>query len=219
MKKIQEILIILIIALSGKDLKAQDQYLTNYTKVRAAFIKVENKAIEERAKIVKLRFFDPIERADRFFQILQNDSPELLINTDIYKFEILSLLNDTTIQKDQFTILDIEGLLYNLCLENYLTILDTVYFKVKQQKLDFVVLEDLAIQDFNVSNLLLVNYEDTKVQNIISKIHDGIRNGEIKLPKEKTDFLENLEHTYSDEWRIFLLGSQKNVPPILHLKQ
>lgn len=183
------------------------------------FLKCEKHAILERAKIEKERFLDPVERNRLFFEIVEKQSPDLLKYTEKYKYGLLKLLVDLPQKRDNYTESDIVNILYNLCLSDYLVILDSVYANVILNKLEFKILESLVIQDVNITTQLMQNYKNQSVQQALDKIRKGIENSEIRIPNNNSSFLEYLELIRSGEiWENTFSHFEEKYAPLLHTR-
>ena len=183
---------------------------------RQLFVKSEQIAMRNRAKIEKMRFLDPVERNSLFFKIVQSESPDLINQTNKYKFGLISLLSDETIIKDDYTNFDIVNILYNLCIDDYVVAMDSVYSLVKANKLKFDILETMVIQDFNVSRQLVLNYQNPKVQQFMYKILHEIETGVYVISKENYDFVESVKKLISGkDWDIDF----KKFEPLLNSKK
>ena len=72
-------------------------------------------------------------------------------------------MKDKKIIRDYATNQDVYRILDNLCIDDYVEVLDSVYsfYKLKQVKFDD--LYSAVIQDFNMSNQLARNYKNDKI--------------------------------------------------------
>lgn len=186
---------------------------------RQLFVKSEKIAIRNRAKTEKMRFLDPVERDILFYKIVRSESPDLLDYTNKYKFSLINLLIDKTIKKDDYSDFDIVNVLYNLCIDDYIKAMDSVYSLVKKNKLKFDILERMIIQDFNVSNQLANNYRNPKLQQFIYRLLQEIKSGDFIIPKKNYDFIESVNKLISGEELVKGLKEKEIIyPPLLNSK-
>jgi hypothetical protein len=202
----------LIFFLVGIQLAAQNQCLKQNYYAEEGFLAAEEYALVERAKIEKQGFLDPVTNSELFLIATEKKSPELLKNTDAYRFELLSLLKDKAINSNEYTNNDLTILLYNLCLDNYIAIIDSVCQSVIKEEIAFSVLNNLIFQDMNLSNQLILNYDNVKVKHILEKVQYRVENKLIRLPSKYTDFIKNLEEYTSEEMIEFIKKSELDHP-------
>jgi hypothetical protein len=108
-------------------------------------------------------FEDPWGRIATYFKTIQKIAPELLCNTYQYKDELLSILVSTTFEKNYCTDMDVEYLLCNATIEEYIDILDDVYRIYKQGLIDLQRFNSFLFQNFHVSNSVVKNYQNEKL--------------------------------------------------------
>ena len=213
------ILLILFVFFANIKINAFDFNKNEDSIARQLFVKSEKIAIRSRAKIEKMRFLDPIERNILFFKIVRSESPDLINNTFKYKFSLINLLSDKKIQKDSYSDFDIVNILSNLCIDDYIEVTDSVYTLAKKNKLKFDILENMVIQDFNVSNQLARSYRNPKLKLFLKKILIDIESGKFILPKKNNDFIEFVNKLISgEEWEKELKEINRINPPLLNPK-
>ena len=183
---------------------------------RQLFIKAEQKAIEFRRKTDKLRFVDPIEMNEVFYKIVNNESPELYVETRKYKIGLLNILKDKKIKRDDATNQDVYRILDNLCIEDYVEVMDSVYSFYKQKQVKFDDLYSTVIQDFNMSNQLARNYKNDKLQILLTRILQDIKTGKLLIETPPFGFREEIENLLSgNSWEKELKETEKIQPPLL----
>ena len=183
MKKCNSLLFILLFSFNLFALTSDNNLKS---KTKQLFLKSELFAMNERSEVEKNSFLDPVWRNLRFIELAKNKSPDLIANTNYYKWGLFDLLTDSKIKKDNYTDIDIVNILYNLCLDDYIQVVDSAYFLVKQHKLKIEVFELFINQDFNITNRLAKNYKYPPVTNLLKSIrHD------LDLHKDRNDFIDD----------------------------
>ena len=145
---------------------AQTNHADNPTKNNAVdlFQKVQNAMQKHYDWLSKTRTFeDPLGHYAYYFKTIQRIAPELLCNTFQYKDELLSILGDSTFKKNWGTDMNIELLLYNTTIEEYVDILNDVYRMYKQGLIDLRKFDSFLFQDPDVSYLVEKNYQNEKL--------------------------------------------------------
>jgi hypothetical protein len=121
--------------------------------------------------IEKNRIFeDPIGRAIHFFEVVKTVAPQLLTNTKLYKDEMLSLLTDSTFQKNDFTDDDVVYILYNLPIGDYANLLNHILTLYKSGDIDYYIFKLFIFQDDFVSNSIYKNSKNEKTQTVLEKL-------------------------------------------------
>lgn len=209
----------LIFTISCLEIYAIDKTKEVDSIAKQLFVKSEKIAIRSRTKIMKVRFFDSIGNNDLFFKILKKESPDLIDNTNKFKLGILKLLTDKTINKDCYTESDIVNLLCNLCLDNYVSIIDIVRISVIKGHLKFKILERAIFQDFNISNQVARNYKNPTLQKSLEQLKLDVKSGRLIIPKDNYGFMEQLNKLISGEtWESELKNDEQISPPLLNPK-
>ena len=141
----------------------QTNYADNPTKnsVIDLFQKVEYAMQKHYAEY--RNFEDPLDRHGYYFKTIQKIAPELLCHTFQYKDELLSILVDSTFKKNWCTDADVEYLLYNTTIEEYIDILSDVYKMYKQGVINFRTFNSFLFQDLDVSSSVVKNYQNEKL--------------------------------------------------------
>ena len=183
------------------------------------FLKAENIAIKNRANITKKRFLDPIGNDVLFYKIVKSETPDLINNTNKYKLGLMKLLKDNTIKKDWYSESDIINLLSNLCIDNYIEIIDSVRISVIKGQLKFKILEKVIFQDFNVSNQVARNYKSPTLHKSLEQLKLDVKSGRLIIPKDNYGFMEQLNKLISGEtWESELKNDEQISPPLLNPK-
>ena len=179
------------------------------------FIKSEQKAMEFRNKTMKMRFVDPIELNNVFYNIVMKESPELYTDTRKYKIGLLNILKDRKIKKDGNTNLDVFRILDNLCIDDYVDVIDSVYSFYKQKQVTFDDLDYAIAQDFNMSIQVAKKYKNEKLQQLLSQILQDIKTGNLLVVTTPYGFQEEIENLLSGKsWEDLI----EHVTPLLKQK-
>lgn len=140
-------------------------------KVYESFQIIENKMQTHYDYIEKNGIFeDPLGRIDYFFKTVKTVAPQLLTDTKLYKDDLLNLLTDKTFHKNLFTDDDIVFVLYNLPIDDYVDILNTVLYMYKKGDINQEIFECFIFQDFNVSNSIAKSFKNEKLQAFLNKL-------------------------------------------------
>ena len=132
-------------------------------KVYESFQIIENKMQAHYDYIEKNGIFeDPLGRIDYFFKTVKTVAPQLLTDTKLYKDDLLNLLTDKTFHKNLFTDDNIVFVLYNLPIDDYVDVLNTVLYMYKKGDINQEIFECFIFQDFNVSNSIPKTLKDEK---------------------------------------------------------
>ena len=172
---------------------------------KVLFCKAENKAIAYRKDLAKKNIFvDPLVVNSYTYNIFKKTSPELLDNTNLYIDSLLSLFNNKLIPRDYYTDFDILLILYNLCIDDYIVVINKVYELYKKKAIVFNILENVIIQEMNLSNLIIKNYQNNELRKILSNILSDIQTGKIVLPNNSNHFIDDLKDILSGKsWNMF----------------
>ncbi len=213
--KLQKKLLVLILLFYCFQLEA-----TNNTKndsiARQLFVKSERKALEFRKSKMNLRFVDPIEMNEVFYKIVVKESPALYSNTSKYKNGLLNILKDKKIKRDYETNQDIFRILVNLCVEDYVDVVDSVYSFYKQKQVSFSDFYNAVIPDFNMSNQFVRSYKNEKLQILLTQILQDIKTGKLLVVTPPYGFQEEIENLLSGKlWENELKKDEKIQPPLL----
>jgi len=156
MKKITGLIVISLVCCSNT--LGQESSKT----VRDVMQRIENKMQKHYKWLGKTGTFeDPMGRMFYFFQTVSKESPCLLSNTAQYKDELLNLLIDSTaLKKNLWTNLDIEYLLYNMAIDDYVDVLIRLYEMYNQGLIDFQTFDSFLFQDLVVSDSVRKNYQN-----------------------------------------------------------
>ena len=164
------IFILLTIMLCCSSAKKEDSD-PKINKVYESFQIIENKMQAHYDYIEKKGIFeDPLGRIDYFFKTVKTVAPQLLTDTKLYKDDLLNLLTDKTFHKNLFTDDDIVFVLYNLPIDDYVDILNTVLYMYKKVDINQEIFECFIFQDFNVSNSIAKSFKNEKLQAFLNKL-------------------------------------------------
>lgn len=187
--------ILLVLMLSCYSTKTESNKL-NTNKIIESFQKIEDKMKTHYEYIEKNRIFeDPIGRAIHFFEVVKTVAPQLLADTKLYKNEILNLLTDETFKKYDFIDYDIPYLLYNLPIDDYVDLLNSVVILFKNGDINQDIFERFIFPDSFVSNDLYKNYRNKKLQfflNNLLKDEDLTTRVKTQQPYQSVSFSENV---------------------------
>jgi|GEM_PF-2959056 len=213
--RLQSKFLILFLVFYCFQLKASNNIIDD-SLARQLFSKAEQKSIEFRKKTYKLRFVDPIEMNNVFYRIVIKESPELYTDTRKYKIGLINILKDTKINRDDETNQDVFRILDNLCIEDYVDVIDSVYSFHKQKQVKFGDLYDAVLQDFNMSNQLARKYKNEKLQILLTQMLQDIKTGKLLVETPPFGFKEEIENLLSGKsWENELKEIEKIQPPLL----
>jgi hypothetical protein len=181
------------------------------------FWKAEKKAIDYRKALGRKNvYMDPIDLNMEIYKIFKKESPDLFENTSNYTDNLLMILIHENKNKDYYTDYDVIHILYNLCLNDYLILIDKVYSHFKNGEINFDVFSETIIQDFNLSNQLAKNYNNAEVISMFNKIVNDVNGKKIIIKKDSLLFRTKIERIISGkEWIEMLKSAEKIQPPIL----
>lgn len=187
---------------------AQSDHIDNAISM---FNKVENELIFFRKK-TKKEYYEPVEDFERRFYLIKRHAPLLLSETDKYKEDLLCLLSNKKVLKDKETNRDVIFILYNLCLDNYITACERIYSLFK---LGVINLGDLSFAldpDF-VNNIKVAkNYENHTLRVLYCRIIKDLNKSK---KKDELELALRLGQVLSGEtWEDYRVAS-KIQPPII----
>lgn len=219
MKKVIKILFVSLV-LFCSNLYANDSISLKINRTDRLFLISEKKAIEYRRKVDKKNVFvDPDELNKNIYNIFIKNSPELYSNTRIHKVGLIRILIDKNIQKDYYTNLDIVFILYNLCIEDYIEIIDTTYSLYKKHLVKFKDWRLIVDQDYYISINLASNYKNPRLQKILTQIKNDIESGMVTIPHNNYGFIKEINKLISGEaWENNLRKDVEVSPPMLNPK-
>jgi hypothetical protein len=210
--------LLLILVLHCFQLKARNN-IKDDTIARQLFIKAEQKAIEFRKGTYELRFVDPIEMNEVFYKIVIKESPELYTDTQKYKNGLIKILKDKSIIRDDETNRDVFRILSNLCIEDYVDVIDSVYSFHMQKQVEFEDLYDAVFQDFNLSNQVGKKFDNERLQVQLTQILQDIKTRKLLVVSPPYGFQEGIEDLLSGKlWKDELKEFEKIQPPLLNQK-
>ncbi len=165
-----KLFILLTIILCCSSAKKEDSD-PKTNKVYESFQIIENKMQAHYDYIEKNGIFeDPLGRIDYFFKTVKTVAPQLLTDTKLYKDDLLNLLTNKTFQKKHFTNEGIVFVLYNLPIDDYVDVLNTVLYMYKKGDINQEIFECFIFQDFNVSNSIAKSFKNEKLQAFLNKL-------------------------------------------------
>lgn len=190
----------------------QSKTCCNYYDVLCLFQKSETSILEHRKEGT---FEDPLGRVHFLYKTVRKESPELFEQTNQYKNFLLRILVDKTIEKDEYTDYDVVCILCNLCLDDYIEVMDTAYSLLKNKKINFNIFEYIIFQDFNMSNQVAQNYKNEKLQIFLNRLlldQQFLQD----IAQEHPDFNSQLKDLISGKlWDNELKEINQIQPPIL----
>ncbi len=185
------ILIILTLCLSCYSAKKENSS-PKTNRVYEIFEVIENRMKIHYEYIEKNGIFeDPLGRIDYFFKMVKTVAPQLLTDTKSYKDDILNLLTDKTFQKNRLTNEGIVFVLYNLPIDDYVDILDSVLSLYKNEKITESVFELFVLQNEIASTSVYKNYKNIKLQNFLNKLLND-QSLILKVELQKKHFRKNI---------------------------
>ena len=220
MKLFNKTLIALILLLSCCSAKKECNVPKTDT-IFKLFRVIENKMDAHRDSLDKKGIFDePIGRASYLFKTVKEVAPQLLTNTKFYKNEMLALLVDTVVKKNEFTNGDIVYILYNLPTDDYVDLLNSVVPLYKNGSINLYIFKLFVFQDLVVSVSLYKNYANEKLQDFLDKVledNDLILKAELedKLFRVRILNLKSGELWRTDEEGPGMEEASKIQPPVL----
>ncbi len=189
------ILIILTLAISSCLAKKGDSS-SKANKVYESFQIIENKMQAHYDYIEKNGIFeDLIGHTIHFFKVVKTVAPHFLTDTKSYKDDILSLLTDKSFKRYHLIDYDIPYLLYNLPIDDYIDLLQSVVVLFKNGDIDQELFERFIFPDDFVSTSLYENYQNEKLQlflNNLLKDEELIAKVEIQEPDQDLSFSERI---------------------------
>lgn len=165
-----QLLIITILILSCNS--AKKEIISSDSKnVSVLFQEIETQMNAHYEYVEKERLFeDPVGRVKYLFKVVKNVAPQFITETKLYKDEILKLLTDTTFQKYKFIDEDIAYILYNLPIEDYVDLLNSVLVLFKNGNINQNIFELFIFQDDFVSISVCKNYRNNKLQIFLKQL-------------------------------------------------
>lgn len=215
MKKYKPVLV-LVMVLVASQLNANKK--NDFQTAKELFLNCQHKIEKFDNTTGRYRFVDPIEENEVFYGIVMKTAPTLYTQTKLFKSELINLLVDPYIKKHESAKFNILRVLDNLCIEDYVDVIDSVYTFYKRKQVSFDFLDMTIGQDFNMSNQVARQYKNEKLQKILNKIQSDIKSGNLKVTTPPYGFQETIEKILSGkEWHE-LEEIEKTQPPLLKLK-
>jgi len=210
-------LFVLVIVLVSSQLNANKKEDFQTTKI--LFLKCEQKIEKFDNTIGKKRFVDPLEENEVFYGIVMKTAPTLFTETKLYKTDLINLFVDADIKKNKSASYNILRVLDNLCIEDYVDVIDSFYTFYKRKQVSFEILDMAIGQDFNMSNQVAKKYKNEKLQIILTEILKDIKSGKLTITTPPYGFQETIEKILSGkEWEE-LEEIEKTQPPLLKQKE
>jgi len=113
---------------------------------------------------------DPITEYKFWLKTFTKYSPEMLKKTNLYSVHLIKMLTDKSIKKDNVFNRDVIMLLYNLCVEEYSVVLQSLYKNYRENTLDFSILSLAIDQDITFNNLVAAKYKNQRIRSILTEI-------------------------------------------------
>jgi len=146
-------------------LYGQQQSNVAYNDAVALFMKSEIKLRQHREYISKKRLFeDPVGYDYVLFNTVRSESPELYKSTTKYKDHLLRILTDSSLKKDEYMNRDILMILFNLCIDDYVDVMEQLYNLFMKKQISFGLFERAIFQDFNMSFQVAKNYKNERLR-------------------------------------------------------
>ncbi len=165
-------------------------------KVYKSFQIIENKMHAHYDCIEKNGIFeDLIGHTSHFFKVVKTVAPHFLTDTKLYKDDILSLLTDKSFKKYDLIDYDIPYLLYNLPIDDYIDLLQSVVVLFKNGDIDQELFERFIFPDDFVSISLYKNYQNEKLQLFLNNLlndEELIAKVKILKPYQNSPFSERI---------------------------
>ena len=216
MKKHKTLSIIVILLISSQ-LNANKK--EDFQTVKQLFLNCQHKIDKFDNTTGKKRFVDPIEENEVFYEIVMKTAPTLYTQTELYKVELINLFVDADIKKYRSAKYNILRLLDNLCIEDYVDVIDSVYAFHKRNQVSFEILDMAIGQDFNMSNQVAKKYKNEKLQILLTEILNDIKSGKLKVRTPPYGFQETIENILSGKEWIEVDEIGKTQPPLLKQKE
>ena len=213
--KFQKCLLVIILFFFCFQLEATNKVKEDSI-AKQLFVEAEKKAIEFRKKTLHIRFVDGIEMNELFYKVVMKESPALYNDTHKYKNGLLDILKDKKIRRDATTNQDVFRILYNLCVDDYVDVIDSVYSFYKHKQVKFDDLYDAIVIDFNMSNLVAKKYKNERLQRLLLQIQQDIKTGKLSVVTPPFGFQEEIENLISGKlWEDELKEDVKIHPSLL----
>ena len=165
-------------------------------KVYKSFQIIENRMQAHYDYIEKNGIFeDLIGHTSHFFKVVKTVAPHFLTDTKLYKDDILSLLTDKSFKKYDLIDYDIPYLLYNLPIDDYIDLLQSVVVLFKNGDIDQELFERFIFPDDFVSISLYKNYQNEKLQLFLNNLlndEELIAKVKILKPYQNNPFSERI---------------------------
>lgn len=142
-----------------------------YKEALKSFLKSEKKLMEHRKKSLNDKLqSDPLTEYRYWIRTFEKNSPEVLKNTKLYSKQLIKMLVDKTLTKDKAFDRDVIMVLYNLCIEDYSDVLQSIYRLYQEKKISFQSLSLAVDQDIAFNSQVAVKYQSPKLRNILNRI-------------------------------------------------
>lgn len=199
-------------------LYGQVKSTVTYKDAVALFMRSEIKLIQHREYVFKKRIFeDPVGNDQVVFNTIRKESPELFKSTIIYKDHLLQMLTDSALKRNEFFNDDIIKVLYNLCIDDYVDVMERACILFKNKQISLFVFKNIIIQDFSMSNQVARNYKNEKLQSFLYRLQqDTTLMARIAKEQPYPYFKEQIQDIISGkEWEGNLKEADTIQPPYL----
>lgn len=165
------IIIFVAFIIQNQILHAQNINKDSCTGIRL-FLKFENKIENVRKKNNQLKkFISPVDEAIIFESTLEKEAPKLINNTQAYWNFLVNIFSNKQMRKGNQYDLDLVKILYHLCIDDYITAVDTIYSRYRENKINLnVLLNSIITFEGHYSNIIALNYRSKKLQLLFEKL-------------------------------------------------
>ena len=165
------IIIFVAFIIQNQILHAQNINKDSCTGIRL-FLKFENKIENVRKKNNQLKkFISPVDEAIIFESILKKEASELINNTKAYANFLVNIISNKQMKKGNEYDLDLVKIIYHLCIDDYITAVDTIYNRHRASKINLnVLLKSIITFEGHYSNIIALNYSSKKLQLLFEKL-------------------------------------------------
>ena len=165
------IIIFVAFIIQNQILHAQNINKDSCTGIRL-FLKFENKIENVRKKNNQLKkFISPVDEAIIFESILKKEASELINNTKAYANFLVNIISNKQMKKGNEYDLDLVKIIYHLCIDDYITAVDTIYNRYRENKINLnVLLNSIITFEGHYSNIIALNYSSKKLQLLFEKL-------------------------------------------------
>lgn len=157
--------------ISSKSDVQQIDLSVSYKKTRDMFIVAHNKLNKIRTyNFNQKTLITPTDDAIIFYETFYKHAPVLIKNTKFFHKDLLQMLKDSSILKNEEFNNDIVRLLYNSSIEDYTLIIDSLFSFYKNNQIEFDAFEHSIIQNSRLSLLVRLNCGNSNLIHLLNKI-------------------------------------------------